>query len=217
MMTSDRWRATSDYLADVFGREDTLLAELTEEAAREALPPIAVSADVGRLLHLLVRTTRARAVLELGTLGGYSAIWMARALAPDGHLATIEFDARHASFARRQFEKAGLRDRATVLDGAALDVIPAAVARLGGSLDVAFLDAVKTEYPAYLAALADHIAPGGLLIADNVLGSRAWWIDDVGHPDRDAVDRFNRTLANDPRFDVAAVPIREGVLIARRR
>jgi caffeoyl-CoA O-methyltransferase len=217
MMTPSRWTATQDYLRDVFGREDPLLAELRAEADRAGLPPIAVSADVGRLLDLLVRTTAARAVLELGTLGGYSAIWLGRALAPGGRLVTVEIDPARAAFARRFLARAGLADRVTVMEGAALDVIPAALGALGGALDVAFLDAVKTEYPAYLAALRGHIAPGGLLLADNVLGSSRWWIDDVGHPDRDAVDAFNRALAADPAFDVAAVPLREGVLVARRR
>lgn len=217
MMTPARWTATQDYLRDVFGREDPLLAELRAEADRTGLPPIAVSADVGRLLDLLVRTTPARAVLELGTLGGYSALWLGRALAPGGRLVTVEIDPARAAFARGFVARAGLADRVTVMEGAALDVIPAALEALGGALDVAFLDAVKTEYPAYLAALRDHVAPGGLLLADNVLGSSRWWIDDVGHPDRDAVDAFNRALAADPAFDVAAVPLREGVLVARRR
>ncbi len=216
-MTPQRWNATQDYLRTVFGREDALLTELAEDAKRSGLPDISISADVGRLLDVLVRTTRARSVLELGTLGGYSAIWMARALCPDGRLITVELDPSRAAFARRWFERAGVADSVTVLEGPALTMIPAAIEALGGSLDVAFLDAVKTEYPAYLHALRDHIAPGGLLLADNVLGSSSWWIDEPGRPDRDAVDAFNRELANDPAFDVAAVPIREGVLIARRR
>lgn len=217
MMTPERWSATQDYLRTTFGREDPLLTELCADARREGLPDIAVSADVGRLLHLLVRTTAARAVLELGTLGGYSAIWMARALSPGGRLVTLELDPRRAAFARRWFDRAGLGDRVTVLEGPALETIPAALAALGGALDVAFFDAVKTEYPAYLAALRGHIVSGGLLLADNVLGSSAWWIDQVGHRDRDAVDVFNRAIASDPDFDVAAVPLREGVLMARRR
>lgn len=216
-MTPERWSATQEYLRAVFGREDALLTELREDAKREGLPDIAISAEVGRLLQVLVRTTKALAVLELGTLGGYSAIWMARALAPGGRLVTVELDPTRAAFARRHFERAGLADRVTVLEGPALAVIPAAIEALGGSLDVAFLDAVKTEYPAYLRALREHIAPGGMILADNVLGTGAWWIDQAGHPDRDAVDAFNRELSANPAYDVAAVPIREGVLIARRR
>ena len=217
MMTPERWTATQDYLRDVFGREDPLLAELRAEAARAGLPPIAVSPDVGRLLQLLVRTTAARAVLELGTLGGYSAIWVGRALAPGGRLVTVEIDPARAAFARGFLARAGLADRVTVMEGAALEVIPAALESLGGTVDVAFLDAVKSEYLAYWRALRGHIAQGGLLVADNVLGTGRWWIDEAGHPDRDAVDAFNRAVAADPGFDAAAVPLREGVLVARRR
>ena len=216
-MTPERWSATQEYLRTVFGREDELLTELREDAKREGLPDIAISAEVGRLLQVLVRTTKALAVLELGTLGGYSAIWMARALAPGGRLVTVELDPTRATFARRHFDRAGVADRITVLEGPALTVIPAAIDALGGSLDVAFLDAVKAEYPAYLRALREHIAPGGMILADNVLGTSSWWIDEAGHRDRDAVDAFNRELSADPTYDVAAVPIREGVLIARRR
>ncbi len=216
-MTPERWSATQEYLRTVFGREDALLTELREDAKREGLPDIAISAEVGRLLQVLVRTTKALAVLELGTLGGYSAIWMARALAPGGRLVTVELDPARAAFARRYFERAGLAEQVTVLEGPALTVIPAAIEALGGALDVAFLDAVKTEYPAYLRALRDHISPGGMILADNVLGTTSWWIDQAGQRDRDAVDAFNRELSADPTYDVAAVPIREGVLIARRR
>lgn len=218
MMTPERWRSTSEYLCEVFGREDPVLAELKGAARAAGLPDIAVSADVGRLLDLLVRTTRARTVIEVGTLGGYSGIWMARALSPGGHLTTIEVDPARAQFARAWFDRAGLGDRVTVTVGAALDVLPTLGASLGaGSVDVVFLDAVKTEYLAYFHAVRGLIAPGGLLLADNVLGSHTWWIDQEGDPARDAVDAFNRAVAGDPDFDVAAVPLREGVLVARRR
>lgn len=216
-MTPERWQRTSEYLRDVFGREDATLAALREDAAAKGLPDIAVSADVGRLLHLLVRTTRARTAVELGTLGGYSAIWIARALGPGGRLITIELDSARAAFARTWFERAGVGDRVEVVCGAALDVLPKVVASLGGELDVAFVDAVKTEYPDYFRALRPHIAPGGLFIADNALGSHSWWIDDLDSPDRAGVDRFNRAAADDPDFDAACVPIREGVTVARRR
>src|SRR4051812_46774544 len=178
MMTPERWQRTNEYLSEVFGREDPLLTELKADALASGLPDIAVSAEVGRLMDLLVRTTKARTVIEVGTLGGYSGIWMARALAPGGHLTTIEIDPARADFARKWFDRAGLGDRVTVVVGAALDVLPTLASSLGpASVDVVFLDAVKTEYPAYFREVRDLIAPGGLLLADNVLGSGAWWID----------------------------------------
>ena len=216
LMDDDRWQRTGAYLQEVFGRDDDVLRELRAAAKAAGLPEIAVSSDVGRLLHLLVRTTRARRVIELGTLGGYSGVWLARALAPGGKLTTVEIDPARAAFARAWFERAGVGDRVEVVVGAALDVLPSLLAD-GEPVDVAFVDAVKTEYPDYYAALRGHIAPGGLFIADNALGSMSWWIDQVGVPDREGVDRFNRTVASDPDFDAACVPIREGVTVARRR
>ncbi len=216
MMTPERWQYTNDYLRAVFGREDPLLAELREAARTTGMPDIAVSADVGRLLQLLVRTTRARAVVELGTLAGYSALWMARALAPGGRLVTIELEPARADFARGWFERAGVADRVEVVVGPALERLPGVLDALG-EVDVAFFDAVKTEYPEYFRAVRDRVAPGGLVLADNVLGTTGWWIDAEGNATRDAVDGFNRAVAADEGFDVAAVPIREGVLVARKR
>jgi predicted O-methyltransferase YrrM len=216
-MTPERWHYTSRYLQEIFGREDALLAELRTEATTAGLPDIAVSADVGRMLDLLVRTTRARTLIEVGTLGGYSALWLARAMHPEGRLFAIEIDADRAAFARRWFDRAGVGDRVEVVIGAALDVLPSLIARCHSHVDVVFLDAVKEEYPAYFELVRDAIAPGGLLLADNVLGSSSWWIDQESNPTRIAVDAFNRAVVADTRFDVAAVPIREGVLIARRR
>jgi len=218
LMDDDRWQRTGAYLQEVFGRDDDVLRELRAAAKAEGLPEIAVSSEVGRFLHLLVRTTRAQRIVELGTLGGYSAVWLARALAPGGRLTTVEIDPARAAFARRWFDRAGVGDRVEVVCGAALDVLPGILAGIApGTLDVAFVDAVKTEYPAYWEALRGHVAPGGLYITDNALGSGDWWIDQAGHPDREGVDRFNRSAANDPAFDTACLPIREGVLVARRR
>lgn len=217
-MSPARWRATSDYVDEVFGAEDEALARLSQEARAAGLPDIAVSAGAGRLLALLTRLTPARLAVEVGTLGAYSSIWIARALAPGGRLYTIELDAAHADFAQAQLERAGVADRVELCRGAALEVLPALLERLApASVDLAFIDAVKSEYEATFALLRDRVSPGGLLIADNVLGTGQWWIDQADHPDRAAVDRFNRRLAADPGFEVAAVPLREGLLIARRR
>lgn len=169
------------------------------------------------MLHFLVRTTPARRVLEVGTLGGYSAAWMARALAPGGHLYTVELDAAHADFAESALAELGLAERVTVVRGAALEVLPGLLARVEGPLDVVFVDAVKTEYAAYLAAVRGRLAPGSLFLADNVLGTNSWWVTEPGSAARDAMDAFNRSLAQDADFDVCAVPAREGVLLARRR
>src|SRR5215468_8191226 len=119
---SDR---AGDYIVGLFGAEDELLAALREEADRTGLPPIAISADEGRLLQVLLTTIGARRVLEVGTLGGYSAICMAHALPNNGRLLSIEIDEKHAEFARRYIERAELADRIDVRVGRALDVLPA--------------------------------------------------------------------------------------------
>lgn len=216
-MTPERWNATHEYTREVFGGEDQILAELIPAAEAEGFPSIAVGPDVGRLLMILTSMTPGRRVLELGTLGGYSAIWLARGMAPDGHLITIEYNDHHADFAESQFAKAGLADRIEVRRGAALDVLPVVVEELGQqSVDVAFIDAVKSEYPEYFRLVRPLIAPGGLVIADNVFGSGSAWIDQSDHHLIAGPDELNRLLASDPDFEAVAVPFRSGVLIGRR-
>jgi predicted O-methyltransferase YrrM len=217
-MNDARWRYTSRYLRDTFGKPDEQLAGLMERAVSAGLPDIAVSADVGRLLKLLTSMTQGRLAVELGTLAGYSAIWIARGLAPGGKLVTVEPEAKHADFAERELADAGLSEVVEVRRETGLE----ALARLAdevpeGAVDVLFLDAIKSEYPAYFRAARRLIAPGGLLLADNVLGSSRWWIDHEDDPQRAGAHTLNRMLAEDPDFEAVAVPIREGVLVARRR
>lgn len=217
-MKPDRWQYTQSYLLSVFGREDPHLRSLESSAQAAGLPDIAVSADVGNLLALLVRTTRAEVALEVGTLGGYSSTFIARALAGGGRLLTIERDERFAKFAEEHFARANLAGVIQVRRGNALDALPAIARELGpSSVDFAFIDAEKTEYPDYWNHIRPLVRPGGIFVADNVLGAGDWWIDDETHPARIAADRLNRTVAADPDFDSAGVPLRQGLLIARRR
>lgn len=223
-MTPGRWNTTRDYLLEVFGTQDEQLETLSPRAVAAGLPDIAVSADVGRLLTLLTSMTGggrgATLALEIGTLAGYSGIWIARGLASGGRLITIESVARHADFAEREFASAGLSGSVEVRRGTALGVLPGLATEIApGSVDLVFIDAVKREYPEYFQLVRPLIAAGGLLVADNVLGSHVWWIDEPAgrNPDRDGADHFNRLVASDPDFEAAAVPLREGVLIARRR
>lgn len=227
-MTPHRWNSTCAYLREVFGTQDSVLAGLMPAAVAAGIPSIAVSPDVGRLLHILVQLACARPgatgrVVELGTLAGYSGIWIARALPQGGRLITVEPNAGHADFAQRMFAAAGVADRVEIRRTTGIAALADLARELGPeSVDAVFLDAIKTEYPEYFRLARPLIARGGLLLADNVLGSGNWWIDDSPAPgeakdSRDAADRFNRIVAADPGFEAAAVPIREGVLIARRR
>lgn len=211
-MTPERWSYIGDYAVDVFGQYDDHLAGLMSRAVEAGLPPIAVSADVGRLLKILVSMTDGKLAIELGTLAGYSGIWIARGMAEDGKLITVEYQDDHADFAQSEFERAGVADKVEIVRGRALEVLPGISERVGeSSVDFAFIDAEKSEYLDYLRLLKPLIKSGGMLVADNVYGTGAGWIDE-GH----GTDEFNRAIAADPGFDAVATPMREGVLIARR-
>ncbi len=201
---------TGDYISSLFAREDELLISLREEADRSGLPPISISPDEGRLLQVLLRAIGARRVLEVGTLGGYSAIWMARALPADGELLSIELDPDHAAFATRYIARAGLEARVRIRVGRALDVLPA----LDGELfDAVFLDADKEPLPTYLEWALRLVRPGGLVMADNAL-----WGGKVIDPNVDdaatrAVREFNQRFASEPRLTGIVVPTHDGVAI----
>jgi caffeoyl-CoA O-methyltransferase len=216
-MTQERWQYIQAYCREVFGNCDEHLAGLSAAAVARGFPDIAVSADVGRLLMLLTSMTQGRRAIEVGTLAGFSAIWIARGLRPGGRLITIESEPAHADFAEEQFRRAGVSERVSVHRGKGLDVLPRLRAELGDdSVDVVFLDAVKTEYPDYWRMVRPMIRTGGLILADNVLGS-SWSIDQEDDPVRRVMDGFNRMVAADPDFECVAVPLRQGVLIGRRR
>ncbi|UCD75482.1 MAG: O-methyltransferase [Phycisphaerales bacterium] len=216
-MTSQRWQRTNEYLRNAFGAQDDHLAGLMADAVDRGLPDIAITADVGRLLMILTSLTPGRLAIEVGTLGGYSGIWIARGLSREGRLITVEREDLHADFAREQFDRAGVGDRVEIRRGPALEVLTRLAGELvPGSVDVVFVDAEKEEYPAYWEILKPLIAPGGLIMADNALGAGSWWIDDEGGGERNAADRFNRLVAGDDDFEAVAVPIRQGILIGRR-
>jgi predicted O-methyltransferase YrrM len=205
---SDR---AGDYIVGLFGAEDELLASLREEADRTGLPPIAISADEGRLLQVLLTAINARHVLEVGTLGGYSAICMARALPPGGRLVSIEINEAHASFARRHIARAGLSDRVEVRVGRALDVLPALD---GERFDAVFLDADKEPLPTYFEWALRLVRPGGLIIGDNALWGGRVYEDDETDDKTKGVREFNRRMATDPRVLSIIVPTHDGVAVA---
>lgn len=201
---------TGDYIASLFAREDELLISLREQADRSGLPPISISPDEGRLLQVLLRAIRAKRVLEVGTLGGYSAIWMARALPEDGELLSIDVDAGHAEFATRFVARAGLESIVTVRVGRALDVLPALD---GQTFDAIFLDADKEPLPTYLDWALRLVRPGGLIIADNALWGGKVIDASIDDDATRAVREFNRRFAEDSRITGIVVPTHDGVAI----
>ncbi len=216
-MTHERWQYLTNYLQEVFGDQDDHLGGIMAEAVERGLPDIAVTADVGRLLMILTSMTRGRLAIEVGTLAGYSGIWIARGLAADGRLITIEKEKKHMEFAQHQFDRAGVADRVEIRCADATHELRRLAAELGpGSADVVFIDAEKTEYPDYWRLVRPLIAIGGLILADNVCASANWCMDSIGNPSREGADTFNRLVGRDPDFEAVAVPLRQGVMIGRR-
>lgn len=200
-----------EYASALFAPEDAVLLALRDDADRAGLPPIAISADTGRLLQVMIRATGARRILEVGTLGGYSAIWMARALPDDGRLVSLEHDAAHAAFARAHIAAAGLAPLVEVVEGEALQLLPAYD---GERFDLVFLDADKEPLPTYLEWALRLVRPGGAIIADNALWGGRVLDDRVADDATLGVREFNRRLATDPRLTSIIVPTHDGVTIA---
>lgn len=200
----------SDYVTGLFAREDDVLVSLREEADRRGLPPISIAPDTGKLLQLLLRTISARRVLEVGTLGGYSAIWMARALPSDGHLLTIEADESHARFAQRFVDRAALAGVIEIRLGRAIDQL----ASLDGQqFDLAFLDADKAPLPTYLEWALRLVRPGGIIVADNALWGGRVIDESVDDDATRGVRAFNARFASDPRLTSILLPMHDGIAV----
>ena len=172
---------------------------------RPGLPTIQVSATQGKLLHVIARSMGARRILEIGTLAGYSAIWLARALPPDGRLITIELDPKHAEVARANIARAGLGDRVDIRVGRAIDVLPRLAAEGAGPFDLTFIDADKVGYTDYLDWAIRLSRPGSLIVADNVIRDGAVTESNTGDDMVDGIRRFNAALAADGRVTATAV------------
>jgi caffeoyl-CoA O-methyltransferase len=205
------------YLEGLYARETPGMAEALRAARAAGLPEIEVSPTDGRILEILLRMIGARRVVEIGTLGGYSAQWIARALPPGGRLWTIEANPEHAEVARGALERAGLADTVVVLDGPADDVLPTIEGE--GPFDAVFVDANKDGYERYARWALEHLRPGGLVIGDNayLFGHLAG----RGPGERaDAAEiaemrAFHERLARD--FDAVCLPTQDGLAIGIKR
>jgi len=204
-MFQERWAAVDGYIDDTLVLADQALQAALQAIADAGLPAISVTPSQGKLLHLLARARGARKILEIGTLGGYSAIWLARALAPGGRLITLEADAGHAEVARVNIARAGLADVAEVRVGRAQDTLPALHASGDGPFDLIFIDADKPGYSDYLAWSVRLSRPGSLIIADNVVRDGA--VADPASQDASVrgVRRFIEALAAEPRVSATVI------------
>jgi predicted O-methyltransferase YrrM len=210
MLEQQLWNDVDDYFNSFLTSSDDVLGAALQDSDAAGLPRIAVSPSQGKLLHLLARIQGARRILEIGTLGGYSTIWLARALPADGRLITLEYEPRHAEVARGNLARAGLDTVAEVMVGPALDTL----ARLGGAagtdeetapFDVVFIDADKQSYPQYLEWAVRLTRPGSLIIGDNVVRGGAVADAASTDPSVQGVRRFLELLAEHPKLSATAL------------
>ncbi len=197
------------YVTELFAVEDPILAAIRARHAAAELPPIHISPDEGKLLHLLLLAIQASTVLEIGSLGGYSGVWLARALPAQGRLTTIEKDPRHARIARQAFAEAGLDARVRLIEGAALEILPT----LTPGFDAVFVDADKEPLAQYFEWSMRLLRPGGLLLCDNAFFHGAAIDPQDRSGAAEGVRAFNRLAANDPRLVATIVPVRDGLVV----
>lgn len=205
MADIDTWSRVDEYIGErLIGADPALEAALADSAAA-GLPAIAVSPAQGKLLNLLARMIHARRILEIGTLGGYSTIWLARGLAPGGRLTTLELDPRHAEVAGANLRRAGLDDRVEIRVGPALD----SLRRLAGDevekFDLVFIDADKESIPAYFDLSAALTRAGGVIVVDNVVRAGSLAGPSGEDPRVEGVKAFHEQLAGRPGVEATTI------------
>ncbi|ALJ73345.1 O-methyltransferase [Burkholderia pseudomallei] len=204
-MNERQWSAVDDFFCSQLAPSDPVLDAALASSRAAGLPAINVTANQGKFLNLLATIRGARRILELGTLGGYSAIWLARALPPGGVLITLEANADHAALARENLGRAGLGGVASVVVGRAKDSLERLIAERAEPFDLIFLDADKDNYPAYLPLMVALSRPGTVIVADNVV--RQGRVADRRNQDPDAlgVREYFRLIAAHPRLTTTAL------------
>ncbi len=210
LVTAEHFR----YIAERTAREDAFLAELKRAAVAAGIPAIWIAPEQASFMQILLRAARAREVVEVGTLAGYSAIAMARALPPEGRVRTIELEAKHADFAERWVAKSDVAGRVEVHRGAGMDVLTGFAA---DSADAAFLDADKASYPRYLSECLRIVRPGGLILVDNAFAFGQ--LLDPAPSDREvgAMRAFNDHMAAVSALQSVIVPLGDGLWVGVRR
>jgi predicted O-methyltransferase YrrM len=200
-----KWTEVDDYIASLLIPPDAALDSALKASDEAGLPPINVSANQGKLLMLFARMLNARNILEIGTLGGYSTIWMARGMAEGGRLITLEYEAKHAEVATANLVRAGLSDRVEIRVGRARDTLPKLVEEGRGPFDLVFIDADKQGYTEYLEWSMKLSRRGTVIVADNVVRNGA--ITDEASSDEmvQGIRRFNRALAAEKRVSATEI------------
>jgi len=197
------------YAEQLFAPEDAALQDIRAMQRRAGLPDISISPDQGKIMMVLLAAAGARRVLEVGTLGGYSGVWLARALPQEGRLTTIEADPAHAAVAREAFRRAGVSHQVELLEGRALDILPT----ITPEFDAVFLDADKAPLQEYFRHAMRLLRQGGLLLCDNAFFNGRVTDPSDQAPDVEGVRGFNRLAAADPRLLTAVIPVRDGLVV----
>jgi predicted O-methyltransferase YrrM len=204
-MTDERWAAVDRYISDLLVAPDPALEAALQASAAAGLPPHGVTPAQGKLLELLARMQGARAILELGTLGGYSTIWLARALPAGGRLITLEANPAYADVARANIARAGLAGVVELRLGPALDTLSQLAAEGQGPFDLIFIDADKQNNPEYLSWTLELSRPGSVIVADNVVRDGALIDPAVSDPHVQGVRRFHELLAAERRVSATTI------------
>jgi predicted O-methyltransferase YrrM len=204
-MTQELWTSVDDYISNLFVPFDPVMQEALATSEAAGLPSISVAPNEGKLLMLLAQICGARKILEIGTLGGYSTIWLARGMASGGTLVTLEASAKHAEIARINFARAGLANAIEVRVGSALDTLPQLAAQDRGPFDLIFIDANKDNYPEYFAWALKLSRRGSLIVADNVVRDGEVLDSTSNDPRVQGTRRFNQLLADEPRVRATVI------------
>lgn len=204
-MTQPLWTAVDDYLNALFAPPDAALDAALHAIEAAGMPTISVSPTQGKLLQILARAAGAHSILEIGTLGGYSTIWLARALPEGGHLISLELDPKHAEVARASIARAGLGDRAEVRVGPALEALPLLAQERFVPFDLVFIDADKPSTPAYFDWALKLTRRGGLIITDNVIRDGAVIDASSADPSVQGVRRLHAQTAAEPQISATVI------------
>jgi predicted O-methyltransferase YrrM len=204
-MSQEQWTAVDRYISNLLVPDDPALDSALRESTAAGLPEIHVSKNQGKMLQILAQSHGARRILEIGTLGGYSTIWLARALPAGGRLVTLEYEAKHAEVATRNIAKAGFGSVVEVRVGRAQDTLPALAAEGGGPFDFIFIDADKQGYPEYFGWALKLSRPGSLIVADNVVRNGGVIDEASSDPSIQGVRRMNELVARESRVSATAI------------
>lgn len=204
-MNLETWTNIDAYFTDLLHDRDPILDTVLADSAKAGLPEIQVSVPQGKWLHLMVQLSGAKRVLELGTLGAYSTIWIARALPSDGRLITLEAEPLHVQVSRQNLAHAGLSEKVDVMEGAALDTLQQLIEQNVEPFDFVFLDADKENYPNYFPGILQLMHTGSVLIADNVVRDGAVIEPDHTDPRVQGVRQFNQLVADNPTINATGI------------